>query len=317
MISTESTTARETYQDLFKQMASAIQEHLEIKQDLDMDRVCEIIDERVRQATMPKQLEISLPDGKMTKLDGAHCQFEDVIGLVEEGQKNILLVGPAGTGKTTLAKHVAKALDVEFGFLSLSAGITETHLFGRWMPGDDGKFQYIIAKFVELYEKPGVFLLDEVDAADPNVMVSVNAALANGHLANPVTGRLHTRHPNCIIIAAANTYGRGGDSMYVGRNALDAATLDRFVLGDVFVDYDRDLEKRIASALKPSQANELLAWVELIRGRVTEYKLKRVVSTRLVERATAAIIKGRTLSQVKERFFKSWSKDEQTKVGAL
>ena len=145
-------------------------------------------------------------------------------------------------------------------------------------------------------------------------MVAVNAALANGHFTNPVNGCTYTRDPQCIIIAAANTYGRGGDTMYVGRNALDAATLDRFVLGDVFVDYDRALEKRIASVLSDEGA-ALLSWVESLRTRIAEYRIKRIASTRLVERGVAALLKGKSLEQVKGRFFKSWSKDELSKVG--
>src|SRR5208337_1523898 len=113
-----------------------------------------------------------------------------------------------------------------------TAGVTETHLFGRVLPQADGSWQFCPSRFVEIYEQGGVFLLDEMDAADANVMVAINAALANGVMANP-HGKVHVRHPKCIIIAAANTWGRGGDHLYVGRNQLDAATMDRFVLSMV------------------------------------------------------------------------------------
>jgi len=315
MISENTTQAAEQYQDLFKRFAGALQDHLETNGAVDEARVQELVDDAISKATLPRPVQFSFPDGKTTTVDGAHAQLEDVMEIVGEGQVNVLLVGPAGSGKTTLAKSVAKALDVPFGMLSLSSGVTETHLFGRWMPQESGKFEYIVSRFVEMYSQPGVFLLDELDAADANVMVAVNAALANGHFTNVVNGLTYTRHPQCIIIAAANTYGRGGDTMYVGRNALDAATLDRFVLGDVFVDYDREVEKRKAAALPAADANALLAWIENLRGRIAEYKVKRIASTRLVERAVAAMLKGKSLDQVKARFFKSWSKDELTKVG--
>lgn len=44
---------------------------------------------------------------------------------------------------------------------------------------------------MEFYEEGGVFLLDEVDAADANVLLVINQALANGHL--PVPNRTDTR----------------------------------------------------------------------------------------------------------------------------
>jgi cobaltochelatase CobS len=146
-------------------------------------------------------------------------------------------------------------------------------------------------------------------------MVSINAALANGCLANPVTGEVIERHPDCYILAAANTFGRGGSTQYVGRNALDAATLDRFVLATLFVTYDTDLENDIAAArLSASQANALLAWVGVVRGRVEHHRLRRVVSTRLVVNAVKALARGRSLADVQRRFFVDWSADEVAKV---
>ena len=246
-----------------------------------------------------------------------HRQFAEVTALIEEGATNILMVGPAGSGKTTLAKNVAAYLGLEFGFLSLSAGVTETHLFGRLLPQADGTWAYVASRFVEVYENGGVFLLDEVDAADANVMVAINAALANGVLANPVNGKLHVRHAQCIILAAANTFGRGGDSMYVGRNSLDCATLDRFVLDTVTIDYDSALESEIVRGLVgEGQADAILTWVCSLRDSILNNRLRRVASTRLVERTARAISKGRTLNSVKARFFTGWSKDELAKVGA-
>src|SRR5947208_14707694 len=115
------------------------------------------------------------------------------------------MVGLAGSSKTTLARNLEHALRLEFGFISLAAGVTETHLMGRTLPQSDGSWKFVASKFVEIYENGGVFLLDEIDAADANVMVAINAALANGHLVTP-DGTIHQRHEKCIIIGAANTW---------------------------------------------------------------------------------------------------------------
>lgn len=244
-----------------------------------------------------------------------HRQFKELMALIDEGHANIMLVGPAGTGKTTLAKHAAKSLGRTFAFISLSAGVTETHIFGRMLPQSDGTWAYVESPFIRIYRNGGVFLFDEVDAADGNVMVSVNAALANGVLCNPVTGEVVERHADTLILAAANTWGRGGDMVYVGRNALDGATLDRFVLADLFVAYDTDLEYDFCKALKQSLCDQLFDWVKDLRQRIADNRLRRVASTRLVVNAVKAMKSGSTLDDVKARFFKSWSSDEKCKVG--
>lgn len=282
---------------------------------IDEAKVRDIVKEEVA-TRVPREVVVKLADGAENKLDREpHACFGELLALVEEGVENILMVGPAGSGKTQLAESIAQALGVPFGFLSLSGGVTETHILGRVLPQADGSWEYQRSLFVKIYEEGGVFLLDEIDAADPNVMVSINAALANGVMANP-NGSIHKRHRKCLIIAAANTWGRGGDRQYVGRNALDAATLDRFTLATVNVDYDRALEERIATSfLDEEQARVVLDWVWHIRDSVREKRLRRVASTRLVERASRALARGRDIAQVRTRFFMGWSADELAKVG--
>ncbi|MCH7728630.1 MAG: hypothetical protein IH991_19420, partial [Planctomycetes bacterium] len=73
------------------------------------------------------------------------------------------------------------------------------------------------------------------------MLVVVNAALANGHLRLP-DGTTVDRHADFVCAAAANTFGTGADRQYVGRNQLDAATLDRFAACRLAFDYDVDLE---------------------------------------------------------------------------
>ncbi len=57
----------------------------------------------------------------------------------------------------------------------------------------------------------------------------------------------------CVIIAAANTWGMGATSEYVGRMRLDGATLDRFV--PLYWGYDESLE--LATAGNPEWVNRV------------------------------------------------------------
>lgn len=269
------------------------------------------IDERIQAAT-GKRYEVVTPQGTVT-IDGAHAQFEEVLQLVREGHQNILLVGPAGSGKTTLGKDLAKALSLPFAFISLSAGVTESHLLGRVMPQADGAWKFEPSRFVQTYVNGGVFMLDEIDAADANVMVSINAALANGVLALP-NGEIAHRHEQCFIVAAANTYGRGANAMYIGRNALDAATLDRFVLATVQVSYDEEWERRLVAGIPNGQ--KILDWVNGVRRIIESARLRRVASTRLVVATVKAIAGGAELSEAIVRYTRDWTADELAKLDA-
>lgn len=93
-------------------------------------------------------------------------------------------------------------------------------------------------EYREAYEHGGLFLWDELDASSAQALLSFNAGLANGHQDFP--DKVVPQHKSFRAVASANTYGNGADRMYIGRNQLDAASLDRFYV--VNMDYDETLE---------------------------------------------------------------------------
>ena len=120
-------------------------------------------------------------------------------------------------------------------------------------------------------------VLDEMDAGDANLFTYANKSIANEsytsevRFENPVV----KKHKGFVIMGACNTYGSGADAMYVGRNQLDAATLDRFKVGMITMDYSRDVEASLAS-------DELCQWAWAIREEA-EPRLKRIMSTRVIK----------------------------------
>ena len=55
--------------------------------------------------------------------------------------------------------------------------------------------------------------------------------------------------------------------------------------------------------------------MENLRNRIAANRLCRIASTRLVDQSVKAMKAGRTLAEVKARFFQDWSSDEKAKVG--
>jgi MoxR-like ATPase len=239
--------------------------------------------------------------------------FERVVKLAAKN-RNIMLVGPAGCGKTTLAQQVAKALNRRFGMIQGSAGASEAQLIGRLLPSDGGAFEYRPSPFVELYEGgEAVFLLDEFDAFDANMLLTANAATANGSFTIDIRqgNTTVTKGQNVCIIATANTFGTGADPVYSGRNALDGATLDRFKI--IEMNYDRDMEMEIGTAagIGKSQMADFFA----LRDRVAKAGLLRIVGTRTLFRIIDDMETGMSFDAAMKDVAVGWAADERQRAG--
>jgi len=262
----------------------------------------------------PSEVHWTVNEQPFARIDGTHHKaLPRLLKLYAAGFRNFLVVGPAGSGKTTLARDLARALTADFASVSCTGGMSESALTGRAMPNlTTGETAFQSTDFVRCYEAGGVFLLDEIDAADPNVMLVINSALSNGHmpLPNRTASPSATRHADSIIMCAANTWGTGADRQYVGRNQLDAAFLDRFVGCTIEVDYDRDLESALVG-----DAN-VCARVWTVRDKVADLKLRRVVGTRFLM-AVARLVRGagETVDQALTACTMGWTPDERSKVG--
>lgn len=260
-----------------------------------------------------RTLEVKRWDAKVTTLENVVLPklFPKVLALAA-CRRNILLVGPAGSGKSHLGKLIADSLDLQFGAISCTAGMSESHLLGRVVPDlTHGKNRFQGTDFLRCYEDGGVFLLDEIDAADPNLLLAVNSALANGYcnVPNRPDKPQAKQHKDFVCIATANTFGRGATRVYSGRNQLDEATLDRFRIGTVEVTYDLAVER----SLCPDDV--LRHELQAIRNRIERTGLRRIMSTRFIR--DAYVMKegaGWGLSEILETYFEGWTAEEKAKV---
>ena len=263
------------------------------------------------------------PEGEL--MHSASAVILELIALREE----IFLVGPTGTGKTFLCGQIADVIFGEnaaafgltqrdeatsrFGFISMTEGTSEAELFGRLVPrGESGSFEYLISEFIDKYENGGLFLLDEFDAGNANVILKLNAALSNGiaSVPNRAEKPYAKRHPEFICIASANTFGRGADFQYTGRECLDMSTLNRFQMGTVIVDYDQDLERKLCPCDKTYNA------LNSLRELIESNGIEQVISTRTFRKAARMIAAGWETSKILDRILTGWSRDERSQAEA-
>lgn len=202
-----------------------------------------------------------------------HFVFPKVLGAVSQGV-NLWLVGPAGTGKSTIGEQVAEALSLPFSAVNCTSTMTETALKGY----NDANGNYVATEFRRIFEGGGVFVFDEVDNANPNVLGALNSALANGFMA--FADRRVQKHSDFVAIATGNTFGAGATMEYVGRNPIDGATIDRFAQLEVPI--DEKVEDAMLASVGLEQAIAT-KWVEIVRKarqNVAEAGLKVIVSPR-------------------------------------
>lgn len=215
---------------------------------------------------MLNKIELTTPEfTKILEDTPRHFLFPDILTTVNANIPTAL-IGPAGSGKSTVADQVATALDLKYYLINSVSG---AHELSGYM---DAHGKYNTTSFRQAFEYGGLALIDEVDTSDAGALKWLNTALANGHAMFPDKADPVNRHPKFRMIIAANTFGNGADRMYVGANQLDASTLDRFVFFDF--GYDEKLETTLSGNIDWAKRVQ-----ELRAGALAE-KARMIISPR-------------------------------------
>lgn len=199
-----------------------------------------------------------------------HNKFNMIKTCIEN---NILvyLAGQAGSGKNHTLEQISWELGLEFYFTN---SVQQEYKLTGFI---DAGGTYHETEFYKAFKNGGIFFLDEMDASIPEVLVLLNAAIANRYFEFP-TGRI-TAHKNFRVVAAGNTVGSGADELYTGRLVLDQATLDRFAI--IEFDYDRNIEMHLAKGNK-----ELVDFVETLRTEAHTNGIRATFSYRCITMVT-------------------------------
>lgn len=244
------------------------------------ERVQKLIDEAL--AGLGTRVLIETPQGTTREMERQHFKFPLLLTAVNAGL-NVALVGPAGSGKTFAASAVAKALEMEYAATSFGPMTSKADLFGF----RDANGKYHETDLVRLAVKGGVYLGDEFDAGNAGVGTYLNTLTANGHFGTP--DGMKTKSDKFRMIIGMNTYGTGASRVYVGRNQMDGATLDRYA----FIEwpYDEGLEAHTIGVTAKSpkfdmseggtmKPKEWLEYVQKVRAACDKLAIRQIVSPR-------------------------------------
>ena len=211
-----------------------------------------------------------------------HSKFE-MIKTCVENKIPVYLAGPAGSGKNHTLEQVAKVLGLEFYFTNSVQ--QEYKLTGFIDAG--GNFHE--TEFYKAFTNGGLFFLDEMDASIPEVLVLLNAAIANGYFEFP-NGKV-TAHKDFRVVAAGNTVGSGADEAYTGRMVLDQATLDRFAI----IEFGYDLKIELALAKGNS---DLVSFIEDLRKQADEKGVRATFSYRCISMVVKLETAGMNIDEI-------------------
>ncbi|MBF0492472.1 MAG: AAA family ATPase [Deltaproteobacteria bacterium] len=139
---------------------------------------------------------------------------------------DVMLLGEAGEGKSTIPEQLAKLLGYEFIDHTLSANSDETELVGGLRKNPlTGEYNFSPGKVHRAVTRPSVLLLDEFLLADPpkvegifNPLLDSDKAL---YLKNPYA-RIERDKKSLIVMSSNPPFGK-----YAGRNQQSGAAMSR------------------------------------------------------------------------------------------
>lgn len=225
----------------FKDLALDVVRHALSNGEFPVDRVKQIIQEAL--AGTVSTINVVRPDHTSVNVGRQHYKFPLIMAAIN-ARVPFLLVGPAGSSKTSAVETAFKSAGLTFEAISVGPMTSKADLFGFI----DAAGHYHETSTVRQATQGGGMLWDELDAGNAGVLTYGNMLLSNGHVALP-TG-MRDKHADFCMAGTANTYGMGANRVYVGRNQIDGATLDRFAVIDW--DYDEGFEASLIGVHKAS-----------------------------------------------------------------
>ncbi|MCK6512566.1 MoxR family ATPase [Myxococcota bacterium] len=228
------------------------------------------------------------------KLEGVYLDpvISTKLQILLESGLNILLDGPQGSGKTSVARAIAKALGMRFVFFNCSAVIEATDFLAtiqvrateQGQPVTDFLKTDFLRALEEAHEQPQqrfLIFLDEFNRCQESARNALMPALdTTRRIYHPINNAFLSIPDNVQFIAAVN---RGNE--FSGTFGIDAAQLDRFA--PLQMDYmPAQEEEKLLFERHPEVESEVVRQIVEIANRVRRSaELSMNLSVRATEEA--------------------------------
>lgn len=224
--------------------------------------------------------------------------------IVQGKQRGVLFTGPAGTGKTVLARSMAAEMNAPILTYQATEGTQIEDLKGEYIPSadKDKQFEYCMGLLLAAYTKGYQMLIDEINMAPAGVLSLLNQFLDDTPSIT-VYGTVYKRHPNFVLYCTMNPG-------YEGTNALNASLKSRFICHEVprltetkFVERMVNYSKRFCgNPLSVEFYKKLYKYGQHIAGFASQWGENVEICIRNAQDLTSLIL---TKPCTREEFFES------------
>jgi MoxR-like ATPase len=188
---------------------------------------------------------VEIRDRVARHLVGRERELELVLSAVGAG-RDIVLVGPPGTSKTTLLRAITAEWGIPLLFVEGNADLTPSRLVGHHNPArvlreDYSADNFVSGPLVEAMREGGFLYIEEFNRAPDDTLNTLLTAMAERQVTVPRVGTI-TAKPTFRVIASMNPYDN------VGTVRLSTSISDR--LCRLSVDYQDDAAERGIVALR-------------------------------------------------------------------
>lgn len=164
-----------------------------------------------------------------TELDSQeiiYLDWNNAMDVLEKAYRSglfVLIIGPKGTGKTTLVRKFASSLKKDLSSVNFSLRTRESHLVGT-RTIDKGEISFVEGVLVKSMREGTMLYLDELNAAEADVLLRLDEALDDRRqlVLKEADGRIVRASPDWFVIATINPLS------HVGTKELPPQLLSRF-----------------------------------------------------------------------------------------